>query len=179
MSAPQPDLSLTEWVVLALLAEGKSHGFALARTLGRSTTLGEVWTVPRPLVYRAIGRLEEQKLIAAVGEEPGNPGPPRTIYQVTGAGRKAAVQWRAEPVAHLREVRTAFLAKVLLRQRSKESLGPLVEAQREVFTPIFAELNRLFEEAGSDAAVAAWRYESSQAVARLLDHLQMVDAAAG
>lgn len=177
-----PGLSLTEWVVLALLAEAPSHGFAVARSLSRSTPLGQVWTVPRPLVYRAVGRLEDQGLIAAVGEEPGDTGPPRTIYQASARGKRAVAGWRAEPVAHLREVRSAFLAKVLLRQRAGEPLAPLVAAQREVFDPLLAQLAEVFDSAdreGGDGernrAVAAWRYESSQAVARLLDHVEALD----
>jgi PadR family transcriptional regulator AphA len=175
MPTEGPGLSLTEWVVLALLAEGPSHGFAVARTLSRVTPLGQVWTVPRPLVYRALGRLEQQGLIAEAGEEPGDPGPRRMVYEVTGKGRKAAAGWRAEPVRHLREVRTAFLAKVLLRQRAGEPLTPLVVEQRAVFIPLFERLAEQFEQPEGDRVVASWRYESSQAVARLLDHLGTFD----
>ncbi len=35
------DLSLNEWVVLALLAEGSAHGFALARGWPRAATWAE------------------------------------------------------------------------------------------------------------------------------------------
>ncbi|HEV8626115.1 MAG TPA: PadR family transcriptional regulator, partial [Acidimicrobiia bacterium] len=84
MPTEGPGLSLTEWVVLALLSEAPSHGFAVARTLSRTTPLGEAWTVPRPLVYRALGRLEEQGLIVEAGEEPGDPGPRRMVYEATG-----------------------------------------------------------------------------------------------
>lgn len=170
-----PGLSLTEWVVLALLCESPSHGFAVARTLSRATALGQVWTVPRPLVYRAIGRLEEQGLILEAGEEPGDPGPRRMVYDVTGKGRKAAAAWRAEPVRHLREVRSALLAKVLLRQRAREPLTPLVAAQRDEFAPLFQLLGEQFEARAGEPVVEAWRYESSQAVARLLDHLEALD----
>jgi len=175
MPTEGPGLSLTEWVVLALLAEGPSHGFAVARTLSRATALGQVWTVPRPLVYRAIGRLEQHGLIAEAGEEPGDPGPRRMVYEVTGKGRKAAAQWRAEPVRHLREVRTALLAKVILRQRAGERLTPLIAEQRSVFAPLFESLAEQFTDAEGDRVIVAWRYESSQAVARLLDHLEGLD----
>ena len=172
-----PGLSLTEWVVLALLSEAPSHGFAVARNLSRVTPLGEVWTVPRPLVYRAIGRLEEQGMIVSAGEEPGDPGPTRMVYQATGKGKKAVAQWRGEPVPHLRDVRSAFLAKVLLRQRAGEPLAPLVEAQRAVFKPLFQRLADQFDEGGGSRVVVSWRYESSQAVARLLDHVEGLDRA--
>ncbi|HEV7863010.1 MAG TPA: PadR family transcriptional regulator [Acidimicrobiia bacterium] len=170
-----PGLSLTEWVVLGLLSEAPSHGFAVARSLSRATALGQVWTVPRPLVYRAIGRLEEQGMIAVAGEEPGEPGPPRMVYHATGKGKKAVAQWRGEPVQHLREVRSAFLAKVLLRQRAGEVLAPLVADQRAVFEPLFQRLADQFTEREGDRVVASWRYESSQAVARLLDQVEGLD----
>jgi DNA-binding PadR family transcriptional regulator len=170
-----PGLSLTEWVVLALLSEAPSHGFAVARTLSRVTAIGQVWTVPRPLVYRALGRLEEQGLIVEAGEEPGDPGPRRMVYEATGKGRKAVANWRGEPVRHLRDVRSAFLVKVLLRQRAGEPLAPLVGQQREVFAPLLERLAGQFDEDEGDHVIAAWRYESSQAVARLLDHLEGLD----
>ena len=172
-----PGLSLTEWVVLSLLAEAPAHGFALARILSRATPMGQVWTVARPLVYRAIGRLEEQGLIGEVGEEPGEPGPRRIIYEATGDGREAAAQWRAEPVHHLRDVRSAFLAKVLLRQRAGEPLAPLLAEQRAVFAPLLERLAEQVEGDEGERVVAAWRYESSQAVARLLDSLRALDRA--
>jgi PadR family transcriptional regulator AphA len=134
-----------------------------------------VWTVPRPLVYRAIGRLEEQGMIAVAGEEPGDPGPPRMVYQATSKGKKAVAQWRGEPVAHLREVRSTFLAKALLRQRAGEPLAPLVTAQRAVFAPLFERLADQFGEGETDRVVASWRFESSLAVARLLDHVEALD----
>ena len=49
------DLSLTEWIVLALVAEGPSHGFAIAKELRADSDLGRVMTVQRALVYRALG----------------------------------------------------------------------------------------------------------------------------
>jgi hypothetical protein len=116
-------------------------------------------------------------MIVTAGEEPGDPGPTRMVYQATGKGRKAVAQWRGEPVQHLREVRSALLAKVLLRQRAGEALGALVAAQRAVFDPLFQRLSDQFREGEGSRVVASWRYESSQAVARLLDHLATLDEA--
>ena len=108
-----PGLSITEWVVLGLLAEAPAHGFALARELSRDTTLGQVWTVPRALVYRAIG----------------------------------------------------------------EPLAPLVAEQRAEFAPLFDRLAGQHRSGEAEPVVAAWRYESSLAVARLLDSLEALDTA--
>ncbi|MCH7790399.1 MAG: helix-turn-helix transcriptional regulator, partial [Acidobacteria bacterium] len=82
-------LSLTEWVVLALIDEAPSHGFAIAKELRTNTDLGRILTVHRPLVYRALDRL------AACGDaephqiEPGDAGPNRTLHRVTPRGHAA------------------------------------------------------------------------------------------
>ena len=89
-------------------------------------------------------------------------------------------QWRAEPVQHLRDVRSAFLAKVLLRQRAGEPLGPLVAAAAGRVRPAARAAGRAVRGRGeADRVIAAWRYESSQAVARLLDHLEALDRVTG
>ncbi|MFV0259098.1 MAG: PadR family transcriptional regulator, partial [Acidimicrobiales bacterium] len=73
MAAPGgvPELSLTEWVVLAVLAEAPTHGFAVAKELRPGTDLGRVITVHRPLVYRALDRLVAAGLIEYHSTEPG------------------------------------------------------------------------------------------------------------
>ena len=52
-------LSFVENLVLALIVEGPTHGFAIARDLGRDGAMGRVYEVSRPLVYRAVDRLVE------------------------------------------------------------------------------------------------------------------------
>jgi hypothetical protein len=75
-------------------------------------------------------------------------------------------------------VRSAFLAKVLLRRRAGEPIKPLVVDQRQVFAPLLERLTEQFEDSDGEPVVASWRYESSQAVVRLLDHLETLDGRA-
>ena len=70
MPSEGPALSLTEWVVLALLAEAPSHGFAVARTLSRVTALGEVWTVPRPLSSSCLHQRARELRVADWDQKP-------------------------------------------------------------------------------------------------------------
>jgi hypothetical protein len=46
-----------------------------------------------------------------------------------------------------------------------------------VFTPMFARLAEQFDDPDGERVVASWRHESSQAVARLLDHVEALDKA--
>ena len=164
-----PDLSLTEWAVLGILGAAPAHGFAVARELDALSPVGRVWTVPRPLVYRAMGRLEEQALIRAHAVEPGAGGPQRTVYRIGRRGRAALDRWLHTPVAHLRDVRTELLLKLVLCSRLGVDPRPLVTGQRAVFRDHVAALAL---PAGAPVdPVARWRYESAQAVARFLDGL--------
>ena len=95
-----------EWAVLALLCERPAHGGAIASQLTPEGELGGVWTMGRPLVYRSIEILEQRDLIEASGFEPGIRGPNRTILAPTAAGRDSLMRWLAEPVDHVRDVRS-------------------------------------------------------------------------
>ena len=125
-----PELSLTEWVVLAVLVEAPIHGFAIAKELRPDTDLGRILTVHRPLVYRALDRLVAAGLAEPHHTEPGAAGPARTLHQPTLTGRRAADAWLDRPVTRVRDLRMEFLAKLRLNQRRNRDLSHLVDAQR-------------------------------------------------
>jgi DNA-binding PadR family transcriptional regulator len=171
--APGPDLPLTERIVLALIAEGTTHGWAVARLLEPNGEVGRVWTVRRPLVYRAIAQLLELGLLREAGDAPSERGPRRTLVRVTPAGKRLAAAWLAEPVHHVRDLRTVLLAKLLLTQRAGMDASDLIRRQREVVEPQARELDRRLASAdGFDAVLLRWRVEASAAALRFLDGLE-------
>src|SRR5262245_55216760 len=91
-----------DWAVLALLCERPAHGFALAQLLAEEGDVGQVWTMPRPRVYRAIDDLREAGLVEAMETEASERGPSRTLLRATRAGAVAVDQWLVSPVAHVR-----------------------------------------------------------------------------
>jgi DNA-binding PadR family transcriptional regulator len=172
MRAGGRSLSLTEWVVLALAAEGTTHGFDIARVLDEGGDLGRIWTVKRPLVYRAIDSLASAGLVSAVGVEEGDRGPQRRLLQATPIGRRAVTRWLGEPVDHVRDVRTELLLKLALLHRARKSPASLLRRQREVLGPTVEGLRTHVDSAeGFDAVLARWRMESAEAVERFLDSL--------
>ena len=48
------DLLLGEWACLGLLYSGPSHGFAIAARLKPGSDIGRIWSLTRPLTYRAL-----------------------------------------------------------------------------------------------------------------------------
>jgi DNA-binding PadR family transcriptional regulator len=167
-----PDLSLTEWAVLALTAEHPTHGFAIAKELAPDGDLGRIWTIPRPIVYRALARLEQDELVKELGVEPGDGGPQRTRFGATPGGRVAVEEWLRTPSRHVRDLRTRLLLQLRFLDRRGRDLTPLAAAQLEQLQPI---LTALAEQVGATTGfvglVARWRYESAQAAARVLEGL--------
>lgn len=153
-----------EWAVLGLLAEEPAHGFALAKALAAEGEIGMIWTVPRQLVYRTLGVLEENELVCATRTEAG-PGPVRTIMTITPYGRRAVERWLVEPVEHIREARSLLMLKLVFLERSHYDVRPLLGRQRELLLPALeAQHQRAAASTGSRRAVELWRLECVDAV---------------
>lgn len=170
-------LSLTEQAVLALLAEGPTHGFALSRELQPGSPVGRILTVRRPLVYRALGRLASAGLAAPVRREAGDAGPQRVIHRITPRGRRRLKRWLAQPVEHIRDLRLEFLLKLVLLQRSGASPAALVALQRAALHDALAAL----AEGAGDLTdpVELWRAHNAGAASTFLASLAGVHPVAG
>jgi DNA-binding PadR family transcriptional regulator len=166
------ELGPGEWSVLALLAEAPGHGWALAGQMARPGSVGRVWSLGRPLVYRALETLEARGLIRPIGEEPGLRGPNRTVFAATDAGREALLGWLHEPVEHVRDVRSLLLLKLVLLERAGLPLEPLLEAERLVIEPVVASLETRLDDGSRDEAIfLRFRYETTRAVLDFIDAL--------
>src|ERR1700744_6063769 len=99
-------LSLAEWVVLCLLnqEEEPTYGLMLVGLLENDGSLGQVWTVPRGIVYRALRRLHALGLVKKLGEERSTHGPVRWLFRISPSGQDRATAWLSSPVEHPRDV---------------------------------------------------------------------------
>jgi DNA-binding PadR family transcriptional regulator len=168
----QTTLSPGEWAVLGLIAEQPRHGFALRKALSPDGEIGRVWSLPGPLVYRALTTLQSKGLAAVAGAERSDVGPQRTLVTPTEAGRAALQAWLWQPVEHLRDFRSLFMLKLALLDRAGERPQALLVAQMERVAPIVAALEEQADtSAGFDRALATWRLESARAAERFLDQL--------
>jgi DNA-binding PadR family transcriptional regulator len=179
LAAAEPSLSLAEWLVLCLVCEKPQHGFAIARQLGPEDDLGQVWRVPKPVVYRALQRLEHLGLVRTAEQQASSQGPVRSLVDTTAAGRDLAASWLARPAGHNRDVRSELLAKLALLHRSGTDPQPLLNAQREQLIPVARALqDRLAAADGFDRTLILWRCETVSATLRFLDALQARELAA-
>ncbi len=163
-AAGTPTLSVAEQVCLALVVEGQSHGWAIGTLLAPEGDVGRVWTLSRPLTYRAVDGLVDKGLVARKAQATGH-GRDRAVLSARAAGRRATAAWLDEPVPHLRDVRTMLLVKSLLLTRAGLDNERLLRAQLEVFAPAIDALTTGPE---SDL-VDLWRREHARAVRRFLE----------
>ena len=169
----QPGLLLGEWACLGALVHERAHGFAVARRLGPDGDIGRVWTMSRPLTYRALDILLEHGMIRSVAEEPGTAGPNRVVLAPTAKGRGAMKVWLRTPVVHLRDIRGELLLKLVLSDLLGSDTTPLIDAQLAVFCEIragYGDPARRKAVSGGDP-VTAWRRENAEAAVRFLTGL--------
>jgi PadR family transcriptional regulator AphA len=127
--------------------------------------IGRIWSLSRPLTYRAIDGLVDKALLSRRGRRAGQ-GRDRVMLAPTASGRRAAAKWLDTPVQHLRDIRTELLVKLALRDRAGLDNRALLNAQQMLFAPVIDALT------STDDAdlVDVWRRESARAVRRFLEH---------
>jgi DNA-binding PadR family transcriptional regulator len=164
------ELTAGEWAVLALLGEEPTHGFAIARALAPEGDVGRIWSVRRPLVYRAVETLTGMGLVRTAATVPSRSGPQRTVLEAMPQGRRALARWLREPVAHVRDARSLLMLKLLFLTRAGADLEPLLTAQRAHFAELAEGLTDAADEAdGFDRVLLLWRLESATAATRFVE----------
>lgn len=165
-------LSLAEWVVLCLVSEKPTHSFAIASLLAKDGSLGQVWHVPKAVVYRSVARLVQLGLITAAEKQSSNLGPARSQLEATSRGDQAARDWLRQPVTHPRDIRSELLIKLALLGRVNSDPSDLLQKQRAQLVPIADALTaEVYAATGFDHTLALWRHESVSATLRFLDDL--------
>ncbi len=169
----QPGLLLGEWACLGALAAQRAHGFAVAKRLAASGDIGRVWSLSRPLTYRALDMLVELGMIRAVAEERGAAGPNRMVLGATPKGRRALRTWLHQPVEHLRDVRGELLLKLVVSDINGVDTAALVAAQLQMFTELHGALmdQGMLVVGERLDPVAVWRQENADAAVRFLSRL--------
>ena len=158
-------MPFAEWVCLTLITQKVSHGWALGTMLAPDGDVGRIWTLSRPLTYRAIDGLVDKGMITRTGQAAGR-GRDRVILAATPAGRRVVKRWLDAPVEHLRDVRTEFLVKLSLRDRAGLDNRQFLAVQQQLFEPT---IDALTSTSADDDVVDLWRRENARAVRRFLD----------
>ena len=147
-----------EHALLGFLRQQPMHAYEIHQTLLRAEALGLVWHLKQSLVYVMLERLEAEGYITGALEPQGS-RPPRKILQLTPSGRDAFAQWLVAPVAHGRDFRLEFLAKLYFASQddsanAASNATSLIVAQQTACRGWLIELR-----AQADALSDARRYD--------------------
>lgn len=130
-----------EHALLGFLRHRPMHAYEIHQTLLRAEALGLVWHLKQSLVYLMLDRLEEADYLTATLEPQGS-RPPRKILQLTPNGQAAFTRWLVAPVAHGRDFRLEFLAKLYFaRHDDPATATALLAAQQAVCQAWLADLD--------------------------------------
>ena len=160
MSRPtRTEPSLPEWAALGLLCEAPAHGWAVAQELSPSGSIGAS--------TRARGRSPTGRSRSCArrvsprcgGQRRARPGPARTTLGPTRRGRAAFARWRGSAVAHVRDLRSELMLKLLFHDRAGLDPEPLLERAGDARSPAIERAldDQLASSAGFERTLALWR----------------------
>jgi len=129
--------------LLALLAEGFSHGYELKQAFER--LFGPVWPpVNIGQIYTTLGRLERDGLVTSRAIEQ-NGRPDKRVYELTDEGRAALGGWMNAPVRGAR-LKDEFFMKLALVCLGGIDAMPLLDRQRDQYLQSLRDLDALGQE---------------------------------
>lgn len=162
-----------EHALLGFVQQQPLHAYDMHQHLQTAHALGAVWRVKQAHVYAMIDRLEAEGLLDAEHVlQTGRPA--KRLLRLTERGRAAFDAWVHTPVAHGRELRITFLAKLYWAQQAgPDATQQLIAAQRNVcaawLAALQAELARLGETDPFGALVVQFRIGQTEAMVSWLD----------
>jgi PadR family transcriptional regulator AphA len=162
-----------EHALLGFLRQRPMHAYEIHQTLLRAEALGLVWHLKQSLVYLMLDRLEEAGHIS-VTLEPQGSRPPRKILHLTSGGREEFARWLVAPVAHGRDFRLEFLAKLYFAsQNNPANAATLIATQqlacRDWLVDLRAQADALSDVHDYDWLVVQFRIGQIEAIMAWLD----------
>lgn len=120
-----------ELALLGLLREGTMYPYEMHQRLLQREALGFLWQLKQSHLYALLARLEADGYLVHTLESQGS-RPPRKLLRITPEGRAAFAQWLHEPVAHGRDFRLEFLAKLYFASQDGETtVSALIDRQQD------------------------------------------------
>lgn len=161
-----------EHALLGLLVQHPMHAYEMHQSLKDAHAIGLVWHLKQSQLYALLARLEDAGYITTTTELQGM-RPPRKIMHLTPDGQDAFQRWLRTPVAHGRDFRQEFLAKLYFAQQDDPgTITDLAENQRLACQDWFVELERkaaAVETRSYDWLVLQFRIGQVQAIVTWLD----------
>ena len=138
-----------EYILLGLIREEPSHGYAIFETLRNTPELSLIWQVKRSKLYYLLDKSEKEGFLTSSTSAQGS-YPERHVYQITTRGEEALQLWLHTPVKSSRYVRLAFLSKLyfLIREDNNDAVD-LIRSQKEICQGWLENLQNQYQTTGA------------------------------
>lgn len=164
-------LTTTSHAVLGLLAVRPWSTYELADQIDRS--LGWFWPRTKRKIYDEAKRLVAHELAVATTEMTGRR--PRTVYDITEAGREALEAWLAEPSADPKFEAEAVVRVFFADSGSLETLRATLTETAEAAEVRLVVLSAMTASMGdADYAFVSRRHINALTIRQGLDHYRMI-----
>jgi DNA-binding PadR family transcriptional regulator len=128
------------YALLALLAEGPTHGYELKQAFER--LFAPVWPpINVGQIYTTLGRLERDGLVRSREVEQSR-RPDKRVYELTDEGRGAIANWMTAPVEGAR-LKDEFFMKLVLATVAGTDPTQLLDRQRSQYLQALRDLDAL------------------------------------
>lgn len=114
MSPRQKEPLTYEHALLGFLIETPLHAYALHQQMIQ-TPLGQVWHIKQSALYAMITRLHDEAYVTVSADKDDARG--KRYLAITPLGQQTFSAWCRTPVAHPRDIRIEFLAKLYFTMR--------------------------------------------------------------
>lgn len=166
-----------EYVILALLGEEPMHGYELHHRVSDMPGINRIWSIKQALFYSKLEKLEENGFIEQVHPHLDEVAPGRVVFQLTAQGKESLSDWVSIPVTKARDIRQAFLAKLIIAQRyGQDQALELIRKQRQIsqgwYDHLVSDLPEVSTQEMSDLIVHTYRLYRDRATLHWLDYLE-------
>jgi PadR family transcriptional regulator, regulatory protein AphA len=119
-----------EYLLLGLLYQKPMHGYDLYKELTSLPPVAMIWQIKMSQLYALLDKMEQEGYLASV-LIPNETRPAKKQYHLTEQGQASFTQWVKSPVAHPRDIRQNFMARLYFANRMGfDEVKELVKQQR-------------------------------------------------
>jgi DNA-binding PadR family transcriptional regulator len=157
-----------ELALLGFLRQRSMYPYEIHLLLSKAHDLGRVWRLKQSQLYAILGRLRDAGYIDEMLEANAS-RPPRRIMSLTKSGQTAFDRWLASPVAHGRDFRLEFLAKLYFVRKvgpsaAHDLIGKQEEACQSWLVELATQADKLVGEYQYDWLVVQFRINQIQGI---------------
>lgn len=166
-----------EYVILALLGEGPTHGYELHQRLNQMPGISKIWNVKQALFYSKLERLEASGYIEQLPVKKEEGASARVVFQLTDKGKQSLLDWISTPVRKARDIRQVLLGKLIIARRfGHQRAIDLIRQQRQInqgwYDHLLSEMPEPDEKTMDELFVHSYRQYRDLATLHWLDYLE-------